>query len=139
MRSLITSLILSVLAPGHARAEVAGPGWFSVQGDPVSPEEAKAYYDLKRKSMQAQASKTGMDKASFTAFSAEITDEITELARALQYDPKLIYEYVHNHIDYVPCFGSLKGATLTCLDGCGNDFDQASLMIALLRIYPNLK
>jgi hypothetical protein len=33
----------------------------------------------------------------------------------------------------VPYFGSLKGATLTCLDGCGNDFDQASLMIALLR------
>jgi hypothetical protein len=27
----------------------------------------------------------------------------------------------------------MKGATLTLLDGSGNDFDQASLLIALLR------
>jgi transglutaminase-like putative cysteine protease len=59
--------------------------------------------------------------------------EIQELARALRKDPKLIYDYVHNHIDYVPYFGSRKGATLTYLDGNGNDFDQASLMIALLK------
>ncbi|MFZ2631084.1 MAG: RHS repeat-associated core domain-containing protein [Desulfosalsimonadaceae bacterium] len=44
-----------------------------------------------------------------------------------------IYEYIRNNVDYVPYFGSLKGATLTYLDGSGNDFDQASLMIALLR------
>ena len=71
---------------------------------------------------------TGME-----ASAPEITDEIAALARALQHDPKLIYEYVCNHIDYVPYFGSLKGATLTLLELSGNDFDQASLMIALLR------
>jgi len=51
----------------------------------------------------------------------------------LKHDPKLIFDYVHNHVDYVPHFGSLKGATLTYYDGSGNDFDQASLMVALLR------
>ena len=61
------------------------------------------------------------------------TIEIKSLARALQHDPKLIYEFVHNHIDYVPYYGSLKGATLTLLERSGNDFDQSSLMIALLR------
>nr|WP_320194132.1 RHS repeat-associated core domain-containing protein [uncultured Desulfobacter sp.] len=63
----------------------------------------------------------------------EITSEIVELARGLNHDPKLIYEYVRNHVDYVPYFGSLKGAAMTYFDGAGNDFDQASLMIALLR------
>lgn len=63
----------------------------------------------------------------------EITDEIRELARSLYYDPNLIFNYVYNHIDYVPYLGSFKGPTLTYLDGSGNDMDQASLLIALLR------
>ena len=59
--------------------------------------------------------------------------EIVELAHALQNDPKLIYDYVHNHIEYQPYFASMKGAVLTLLEQAGNDFDQASLMIELLR------
>lgn len=73
------------------------------------------------------------DTASASYPSTTATPEIKALARALKYDPHLIYEYMHNNIDYVPYFGSLKGANLTYLDGSGNDFDQASLMIALLR------
>ena len=133
-RYFLGLIILSILLPffltTHVKAEVAGPGWFAVEAEPVSPEEAEAYFDSKRKDLKALPSSmiTSMD-----ASASEITDEITELARGLQHDPKLIYEYVHNHIDYVPYFGSLKGASLTLLDGSGNDFDQASLMIALLR------
>ena len=67
------------------------------------------------------------------ASSTITASEITEIARALQYDPVLIYEFVHNNIDYVPYFGALKGPTATLLDRTGNDFDQASLMIELLR------
>lgn len=63
----------------------------------------------------------------------QITPEIKTLARALQYDPDLIYEYVRNNIDYIPYFGSHKGATYTYFAGRGNDFDQSSLMVALLR------
>jgi YD repeat-containing protein len=126
---VILSLLFLIFPVYHVRAEIAGPGWFMGEAEPVSPEEARAYYTSKQARILAEEVTT----LAATASATEITDEIKELARALQYDPKLIYDYVHNHIDYVPYFGSLKGATLTYLDGSGNDFDQASLMIALLR------
>ena len=107
-----------------------GEGWFNATADPVSPEKARAYYE--KKQMEKAALNKGIP--TFRILSDESTSpEIVELARALRNDPKLIYDYVHNNIDYVPYYGSLKGATLTYLDGSGNDFDQASLMIALLR------
>jgi hypothetical protein len=58
---------------------------------------------------------------------------IPELARALKYDAVLIYEYVYSNIDYTPIYGVKKGALGALLDGHGNDFDQAALMVALLR------
>jgi hypothetical protein len=58
---------------------------------------------------------------------------IPELARALKYDAILIYEYVYSNIDYSPIYGVKKGALGALLDGSGNDFDQAALMVALLR------
>ena len=63
----------------------------------------------------------------------ENTPEIFELSRGLQYDPVQIYKFVHDHIDYVHNYGSCKGATATLLAGRGNDFDQTSLFIALMR------
>ncbi|MBU2569647.1 MAG: hypothetical protein KJ725_06325 [Gammaproteobacteria bacterium] len=68
-----------------------------------------------------------------TSAAATSVPDVAELARALKNDPDLIYQYVHDHIEYDPIFGHLKGATATVLDGRGNDFDQASLMVALLR------
>ncbi|MBW2108848.1 MAG: transglutaminase, partial [Deltaproteobacteria bacterium] len=114
-------MLLAVLTP-YALAEVAGPGWLMERAEPVSPEEARAHYGVQKQKMVFSV-----------ASATSATPEIVGLARALQHDPKLIYEYVRNHIDYVPYFGSLKGATLTLLERSGNDFDQASLMIALLR------
>lgn len=102
----------------------AGPGWMDVQGKLITPQEADAHY----KSIAKFSALSNMPESATTA-----TPEILALARALKNDPRLIYEYVRNNVDYVPYFGSLKGATLTYLDGSGNDFDQASLMIALLR------
>ncbi|MCC7483609.1 MAG: hypothetical protein IT529_01350, partial [Burkholderiales bacterium] len=58
---------------------------------------------------------------------------IPELARALKYDVNLIYEYVYTNIEYSPTYGVKKGALGALLDGHGNDFDQAALMVALLR------
>lgn len=55
------------------------------------------------------------------------------MARALKNSPDLIYQYVHDQVEFTPIYGSLKGAAGTLLDGKGNDFDQSSLMIALLR------
>lgn len=62
-----------------------------------------------------------------------ITPEIQSLARALDNDPRQIYEYVLNNVDYVPLFGSRNGATATLLAKRGNDLDHCSLLIALLK------
>ena len=59
--------------------------------------------------------------------------EITELARALKHDVDLIYQYVHDNIEYMPAFGYKKWATGSILDGKGSPWDQAFLMLKLLR------
>jgi len=58
---------------------------------------------------------------------------IPELARALRNDPDLIYEYVRNNVEYVPIWGVQKGPVGTILDNQGTAFDQAGLMVDLLR------
>jgi len=109
----------------------AGPGWCIATARPVSPDQARASVS----SLQNTSRRGALFSAQGPVLtsSTTLTNEIYELARGLRYNPKLIYDYVHNNIDYVPYYGSTKGATLTYLDGSGNDFDQASLMIALLR------
>lgn len=134
----------------------AGPGWILVNAAPVSHAEAEAYYDSKRKELREKGKAAKSAKSEFVenssllktmSLSAEplaaasvsapggsgFAPEIATLARGLKYDPKRIYDYVHNRIDYVPYFGALKGPVLTYLDGCGNDFDQAALFVELLR------
>jgi RHS repeat-associated protein len=61
------------------------------------------------------------------------TDSITALADSLGRNPIRMYEWVKNTIDFQPYRGSLKGAAQTLAEGCGNDVDIASLLIALLR------
>lgn len=60
------------------------------------------------------------------------TVEIKKLSDSLEsiVEP---YEYVRNSIDYEPYYGSRKGATGTLNQLSGNDYDQASLLIAILR------
>ena len=66
------------------------------------------------------------------------TPEIQDLARKLDYDPVKIYNWVYNHIAYEPYDRSRKGGQVTYLTRRGNEWDQSSLLIALLRIsgYP---
>jgi RHS repeat-associated protein len=58
---------------------------------------------------------------------------ITELARSLKNDPDLIYEFVKNNIAFVPIYGLQKGAVGALIDGAGTPFDQADLLVQLLR------
>lgn len=58
---------------------------------------------------------------------------LQHLAWSLDYNPSLIYYYVRNNIDYEPYFGPMAGPDWTLLQGGGNSFDQASLLVALLR------
>ena len=111
--------------------EVAGPGWHMASADPVAPDKACEILFSQQEAKRALgAQRFVMELA---ASETEATPEIHALARALQNNPNLIFDYVHNYIDYVPTFGSANGATVTLLAGRGNDWDQTSLFIALMR------
>jgi RHS repeat-associated protein len=59
--------------------------------------------------------------------------EITALANALHNNVDLIYEYVRNNVEIVPIYGLQKGALGALIDRSGTAFDQAQLMVELLR------
>ncbi|MBI3610460.1 MAG: hypothetical protein HY204_07145 [Nitrospirae bacterium] len=61
------------------------------------------------------------------------TQEIHDLAVQLGSTPVALYEFVRNNFKYEPYVGSVKGATQTLKEKAGNEWDQASLLIALLR------
>lgn len=138
-------LLLLIINPVIVEAEdilpIDGPGWFSQSIDPISPEKANAYYQSESANAKSQNKKGQTDTSlsistlALTTMSIPVgTDpEIAALARGLMFNPKNIFDYVHNRIEYVPYFGALKGALLTHLDGKGNDFDQAALLVELLR------
>lgn len=60
-------------------------------------------------------------------------EAVKEYAGILKNDINSIYLYVKNNIKYEAYFGSKKGATVTLEQQGGNDIDQASLLIAMLR------
>ncbi|HVJ61654.1 MAG TPA: RHS repeat-associated core domain-containing protein [Tahibacter sp.] len=63
----------------------------------------------------------------------QLTPGIRALAQQLGNDPIKIRDWVANTIAYLPTYGSIQGAELTRVNAHGNAFDQASLLIALLR------
>ncbi len=131
--SLLFSIVVSSL-PMQSYAEapaMPGHGW-------IMRDAANSVSNVESEAMASGLTSVDWEPAS-VATAVSVTEataeapEIAALARGLQHDPKLIYDYVHNHIDYVPYFGLQKSAAKTYMDGIGNDFDQAALMIALLR------
>lgn len=58
---------------------------------------------------------------------------ITELARALKHNVDLIHEWVYSNVDFYPIHGLHKGDYGTLNDRVGGSFDQAKLMVSLLR------
>lgn len=63
----------------------------------------------------------------------QITPEIEALAASLGNQPLAIFDWVRNHVDFYPTWGSVQGSQMTLDARRGNAFDQASLLIALLR------
>jgi RHS repeat-associated protein len=59
--------------------------------------------------------------------------DLKRLAAALGNDPDRIYAYVHDEIDVIPIFGVKAGARGAYIDKAGTPFDQAQLMVELLR------
>ncbi len=63
----------------------------------------------------------------------QFTQELQETANLFEKNPVLLYEFVRNNFTYDPYYGSIKGSQSTLLLQSGNDFDQASVLIALFR------
>ena len=61
------------------------------------------------------------------------TEGVEELAESLKGNPVRMAQWVRDHIEFIPLYGSVKGSELCLLDRSGNDYDQASVLIALLR------
>lgn len=85
----------------------------------ISPANANGYYSPDTFS----PSSTGVSQP----------QEIIELARALGNDVDAIYDFVRNNIDTVWMYGLQKGAVGALVDRSGTPFDQAQLMVELLR------
>ncbi len=64
---------------------------------------------------------------------APFSGAIKSLAKQLDNNPHKIYQWVYNNIKYYPGYGSWQGAELTLKNKAGNSWDQAALLIALLR------
>ena len=65
--------------------------------------------------------------------SPEGPPSIAVLARALGFSPDVIFQWVRNNVEFYPIFGAQKGSVGAILDNQGTAYDQAMLMVDLLR------
>ena len=161
--SLVARLLLGVLcAAGVSFSAVAQPlpppvstptvardvpGVVPVFLPPVSPKDAEKltagrtdHGDQNKglKAIGADGKQAGTTQAAMLAVpAAPIPASVAELARALKYDPVLIYEFVRNNIEYLPIWGMLKGPEGALTDGAGTAFDIAQLTADLINADPN--
>ncbi len=92
----------------------------------VSPGDADTYY--------CTTVATGCTASgTVDLWSGGYPPEILTLAHALHNNVDLIYEYVRNNIEITPMYGLQKGALGAIIDQSGTAFDQAQLMVDLLR------
>ncbi|MFO1114448.1 MAG: RHS repeat-associated core domain-containing protein [Beijerinckiaceae bacterium] len=104
----------------------------SVRAQPFPPEGRRRGAIQVAPTMSAVPGPQSSAVAGACAYSASLPTQIVALASALKCEPGLIFEYIHNNIEFEPIFGSNKGALGALLDRRGSDVDQASLFQALL-------
>jgi RHS repeat-associated protein len=100
--------------------------WDTIQRQ--DPDDAAARI---RSSLSRLARAGGSE--SVAAYTPPVAWEIEALADGLNNDPKLIYQYVRNHFDYVPTWGLSQSPLDTYLCKMGNAFDLSTLLLALLQ------
>jgi RHS repeat-associated protein len=133
----LAAILLFLPAPAVAQSEEAPvPGFEDVTLPLRTPDEADAY-DAQNEPVEADEELTegfqvqAMRSAGGTSAQAPLS--IVELARALKNDPDLIYEHVRDTIETYPIWGLQKGGLGALIDGAGTAWDQADLMVQLLR------
>ncbi|WP_200348764.1 DUF6531 domain-containing protein [Halochromatium glycolicum] len=114
-------------------AEDLLPANGNIQAEAVTPGDALEMLAARAPSARASLPGLAVTQANVSDAASEAAPEIAEMARALRYNVDLIYAFVHDQVAFEPLFGARKGALGTLLDKCGNAFDQAQLMVALLR------
>lgn len=116
---MIGSLLVGASAPALAQSGDNRPVIRFGEASLVDPSTAWTYYQGEGVTSVARASNPDRD--------------VDELARALRNDVDIIYEHVRDNVDVVWTFGLTKGARGAAIDGFGTPFDQAHLMVELLR------
>jgi transglutaminase-like putative cysteine protease len=81
----------------------------------------------------AQATGAPTDADLAETLEVKFTEDIVSKAAELGNDPRAIYEWVRNNIEFVPTHGSIQGADYCLQTMQCNATDTASLLIALLR------
>jgi len=80
-------------------------------------------------------SKDGPDPADLdSTIDVQFTDDVIAMADSLNNSPVEMYNFVRDNFEFEPYLGSRKGSQQTLTHRRGNDYDQASLLIALLRV-----
>ncbi|MDQ8205894.1 RHS repeat-associated core domain-containing protein [Coraliomargarita sp. SDUM461003] len=125
-----TSLLVAALIGFSVLPSQGNPLWEDVSREGVGIVGVGSVEEASANSLQEESS-TSFQMMSLTV-PESISAEVQSLADALEGDPVRIFNYVRNNIDYEAYHGLRKGASLTLLEGAGNDFDQCLLLGELL-------
>jgi RHS repeat-associated protein len=111
----------------------AAPAFRTLRADPVTPVSAFSLLGGNSTSTNGLCRDYSANSAVCPGGARPRSPEIRELARALRNDPDLIYAYVRNGVDTEFQFGLAKGELGALIDRSGTPFDQAKLLVELLR------
>lgn len=125
-------LLLSAISLGSLFGQDTG-GWFRPDPNPTpfAPTPSESLEEPGESFSTFSSPEAASLIAGVTADS--ITPEIQTLADSLGGDKTRIFLWVRNNIRFTPYWGCKKGAALTLWERTGNDADQSTLLVALLR------
>lgn len=126
------------LPSSHVAGNDIAPGLANLDVPPISPEQAEqqivaAAQSTTRDGFARDTTVTPLQPEE-SAPAIGLVTSLADMARALKYDPDLIYEHILNNIDFLPIYGIKKGALGALIDGRGTAADQAELLVRLLEI-----
>lgn len=131
-------------AQSSSEAQTVVPSIQIVKGALVSPGDALLYYGSGTTHTDGLCRDYASNSAICPSGTRPLAPEIVELSRALGGERSgaanvtdhinLVYEYVRNRIDTEFMFGAHKGSVGVILDGSGTAFDQAALMVDVLKV-----
>lgn len=133
MRSCSRNRVLSAVCGFAATLVSIGaaaqslPAVFIGQAPIIAPSAAQSFYGTAVTATDSTKTSTNSNVG------AGVPNEVKELARALGGNVDEIYDFVRNNVDTVFIFGAQKGALGAIVDKSGTPFDQAELMVDLLR------